>query len=85
MGRYSPIWRALKANGTVSVAMHRAMHKNLVRQMSVEKDRDIGYKISLGNENKKALMSCKIQESKVTFRLTLYYLNGLPVIDLKNL
>lgn len=81
MGTYSPIWQALKRDRTVSVAMHPKLHTNLVRQMSVEKDRDIGYKITLGNDGKKAIMTKVIDQSMVTFTLSFYYLNGLPVIE----
>lgn len=87
MGTYTSIWQALKRDRTVSVAMHPKHHSNLVRQMSVEKDRDIGYKIALGNESspKKAIMTKKIEQSKVTFTLSFYYLNGIPVIELGDL
>jgi hypothetical protein len=87
MGTYTPIWKELKLHRKVSVAMHPRLHPNLVRQMSVEKDRDIGYKIQLGNDPapKKAIMTKHIEGAMVTFYLSLYYLNGIPVIELGDL
>lgn len=65
--------------------MHKALHANCVRQMSVLKDRDVGYKIALSNQDKKAIMSHSTKDSMLTFRLELYYSNGLPVIDITKL
>jgi len=83
--KYSAIWKQLKLASTVSVAMHPAYHKNLIRMMAVEKDRDIGYKIALGTAGHKVIMTSCIEQSKVTFTLTKYHLNGVPVINLGDL
>ncbi len=83
--KYAAIWNELKRNGRVAIAMHPAYHSNLVRMMSVEKDRDVGFKIALGNTHKKAVMTKVITGARVEFKLTLYYLNGIPVINLEDL
>lgn len=87
MGTYAPVWKVLKRDNTVSVAIHPKLHKELVRQMSVEKDRDIAHKILLGNMSapRRAILSKVISGAKVTFVLTHYYFNGLPVIELGDL
>lgn len=82
---FRPIWNELKATGICAVAMHPRLHSRLVRQLAVTKDRDLGYKILLSNEGKKAILTKKIEGSRVIFRLAYYYLNGLPVIDLSSL
>lgn len=84
-GKYKALWLELKLNGRVAVAINPAYHKNMLRNLASDKERDIGYKILLGNLNRKAIMTARINGSKVELTLTIYHLNGLPVIEYKDL
>lgn len=72
MAKYTLIWNELKLKHRVSVAMNPRFHSNLVRMLSVEKNRDVGFKLALDVIDKKAIMTREIEGSKVTFILTLY-------------
>lgn len=78
--KYQIIWNEVKTTGSCTVAMHPRLHSRLVRQLSVVKDRDVGYKIQIAEQSKKARIEYEIEGSRVVFRLRL-----IDLIDIYSL
>lgn len=81
--KYLLIWNEVKSTGSCTVAMHPRLHSRLVRQLSVVKDRDVGYKIWIAEQRKKARIEYEIEGSRVVFRLRLIDL--IDLIDIYSL
>lgn len=81
MGRYSvsqylPIWNKLKTDRKVSVVIPQPLHARLIKAVIKRKDEDLGYKLMLGEESKKAKLSYTIEENIIHFKLKIY-INGI--------
>lgn len=67
--QYSPIWDALKRDGTVSITAHRALHPRILKAVKKRKWLDLGYKMEI--EPRYAILSHSRSFAILTFYLEL--------------
>ena len=45
MRQYEPVWLEIKLNGYCSISAHRVYHRRIIKAITKEKDKDLGYKL----------------------------------------
>jgi hypothetical protein len=43
--QYEPIWIQIKSEGYCDISTHRAYHRRVIKAVTKEKDKDLGYKL----------------------------------------
>lgn len=67
MRKYTPIWNALKRDGHCAIAAHPSLHARIIKAISCEKNRDVGYKLILSSRNRKLILGHKVDGSRIRF------------------
>lgn len=67
--KYQPIWDKLKATGKCELAVPMPYHPRVKKAVLKEKDNDIGFKLLLGEQCKKARLEIETQGAKMVFKL----------------
>jgi len=73
--QYNPIWKRLKAEKKVSVAVPLPLHDRIIKAVTKEKWLDLEYKLQI--EPRTATMRHSVKGAVITFRL---YISLPPVI-----
>jgi len=69
MRHYQPIWEKIKKDNSCSITAPRQLHKRIKKAVIKEKDKDLGFKLILSEEGRKALLTTNSQGSILTFNL----------------
>lgn len=69
MRKYQPIWEAIKANSTASLAADPSAHQLIIKEVIREKYKDRGWRLLCQEENKKYRLVPKSKGSLLTFTL----------------
>lgn len=79
--KYTNIWLALKKNTTCAITAHVRLHPRIIKAVSCEKNRDVGFKLIAAERNKKVILTHKVDGSRIRFFITEYYLNpeAIPI------
>lgn len=67
MRKYTPIWNELKAHGHCTIAAHIKLHPRIIKAISCEKNRDVGYKLILSARNRKLILGHVVDGSRIRF------------------
>ena len=68
---YDLIWARLKRDGKVSITANRAFHRRIIKAVTKQKWKDIGFKIQI--EPKYAFLSYSRSYAILTFHLDIRY------------
>lgn len=67
---YQPIWEALKTNKTVTIQANPSSHPRIIKAVTKEKDKDVGYKLMVSETYQRAVLRAKINGAQITFNLS---------------
>lgn len=73
MRKYYPIWKALKDTGHCTIAAHPKLHPRIIKAISCEKNRDVGYKLILSSRNRKLILGHTVDGSRIRFFVREYF------------
>ena len=71
VSRYQEVWNRLKQQGIVEIAAPARHHSRLRKAIIKRKDNDLGYKLQIAENNKRAFLRFKFEQDKVTVTLTI--------------
>lgn len=71
VSRYSVIWAKLKKDKQVELAAPPKFHLRLKKAIIKRKDIDLGYKLLLAEEHKRAILEFSSKDSKLTVTLSI--------------
>lgn len=80
MRKYQPIWKQIKLTNTASIAADKSAHARIIKAVRKEKNKDIGWKLLLGEKGVKYELHNKIEGKIITF-----YLVDISPINLSDL
>ena len=69
MRKYQPIWEALKQNKQVRLAAPNQLHPRIIKAVTKEKERDLGFKLLTSEEGRKFLLFHTSEHGILSFRL----------------
>lgn len=71
MRTYQPIWENLKVNKTVTIQANPSAHARIIKAVTKEKDKDLGFKVLVSESFQRSVLKAKINGNQVTFILQL--------------
>ena len=69
MRQYQPIWEALKKGGVCIITAPAPLHRRIIKAVIKEKYNDLGYKLELAENNKRAKIVYTKKHSMIEFKL----------------
>lgn len=69
MRTYQPIWEALKQSKTITIQANPSAHPRIIKAVSKEKDKDVGYRLMISESYQRSVLRAKINGNQVTFIL----------------
>lgn len=67
--KYQEIWEQIKAKGKCELVTHTAWHPRVKKAVLKEKDNDLGFKLMMGEEYKRARLKVESIGAKMIFTL----------------
>lgn len=74
--KYTAIWQALKKNKHCVISTHVRLHPRVIKAVTCEKNRDVGYKILKAEEGKKVILKHTADGAMIRFFITEYSYDG---------
>ena len=69
MGQYKDAWNQLKSRGKIVLASPSQFHARIIKALVKEKNKDLGYKLQLSEDNRKAVFTSKSEGNTLKFYL----------------
>ena len=77
MRKYTAIWNALKKNHSCAITAHVSLHPRIIKAISCEKNKDVGYKLLLAERNRKVILGNVVDGSRIRFFIREYFLGDI--------